>query len=90
MGNRCVFRGAAICCGLGGGDQERRGVQEGWRREGRSLMRETRASEKHSEIAAGRGAKRSDEEICYTVCSELSWSHYRHLMRIGDPHARRK
>jgi len=30
-----------------------------------------------------------DEKICYTVCSELSWSHYRHLMRVEDPHARR-
>ena len=29
------------------------------------------------------------EEICYTVCSELSWSHYRHLMRVEDPDARR-
>jgi predicted nuclease of restriction endonuclease-like (RecB) superfamily len=29
------------------------------------------------------------EEICYTVCSELSWSHYRHLMRVEDPGARR-
>jgi len=28
------------------------------------------------------------EEICYTVCSELSWSHYRHLMRVEDPDAR--
>jgi len=28
------------------------------------------------------------EEICYIVCSELSWSHYRHLMRVEDPDAR--
>jgi predicted nuclease of restriction endonuclease-like (RecB) superfamily len=30
----------------------------------------------------------TDEKICYTVCSELSWSHYRHLMRVEDPEAR--
>jgi predicted nuclease of restriction endonuclease-like (RecB) superfamily len=29
------------------------------------------------------------DEICYTVCSELSWSHYRHLMRVEKPDARR-
>jgi predicted nuclease of restriction endonuclease-like (RecB) superfamily len=27
-------------------------------------------------------------EIGYTLCSELTWSHYRVLMRVADPHAR--
>ena len=30
-----------------------------------------------------------EEEICYTACSELSWSHYRHFMRVEDKDARR-
>ena len=30
-----------------------------------------------------------DSEICYTACSELSWSHYRYLMRVENPDARR-
>jgi predicted nuclease of restriction endonuclease-like (RecB) superfamily len=30
-----------------------------------------------------------DEEIGYTVCSGLSWSHYRLLMRVENPAARR-
>lgn len=30
-----------------------------------------------------------EDEIGYTVCSELSWSHYRHLMRVENPSARR-
>ncbi len=30
-----------------------------------------------------------DDEIGYTVCSGLSWSHYRHLMRVENPSARR-
>jgi predicted nuclease of restriction endonuclease-like (RecB) superfamily len=29
-----------------------------------------------------------DEQICYTVCSKLSWSHNRLIMRIDDPVAR--
>jgi predicted nuclease of restriction endonuclease-like (RecB) superfamily len=29
-----------------------------------------------------------DQEICYTVCSNLSWSHNRLIMRIEDPKAR--
>lgn len=28
-----------------------------------------------------------DWEICYTVCSKLSWSHYRLIMREEDPKA---
>jgi predicted nuclease of restriction endonuclease-like (RecB) superfamily len=32
---------------------------------------------------------RPDDEIGYTVCSELSWSHYRLLMRVENPAARR-
>src|SRR5690606_30328096 len=28
------------------------------------------------------------EEICYTVCSKLSWSHNRLIMRVSDPNAR--
>ncbi len=31
----------------------------------------------------------SEEQIRYTPCSELSWSHYRALMRVADPDARR-
>jgi hypothetical protein len=30
-----------------------------------------------------------DEEIGYTVCSQLSWSHYRLLMRVENPAAHR-
>jgi hypothetical protein len=30
-----------------------------------------------------------EEEIGYTVCSGLSWSHYRLLMRVENPEARR-
>lgn len=30
-----------------------------------------------------------EDEIGYTVCSELSWSHYRLLMRVENPAARR-
>ena len=30
-----------------------------------------------------------DDEIGYTVCSGLSWSHYRFLMRVENPDARR-
>ena len=30
----------------------------------------------------------TQEEICYTPCSELSWSHFRVLMRVTDPAAR--
>jgi len=30
-----------------------------------------------------------EDEIGYTVCSELSWSHYRLLMRVENPLARR-
>lgn len=26
--------------------------------------------------------------ICHTLCDELSWSHYRILMRVSDPRAR--
>lgn len=29
-----------------------------------------------------------DQEICYTVCSKLSWSHNRLIMRVDDPKAR--
>ena len=29
-----------------------------------------------------------DAEICYTLCSELSWSHNRLIMRVADPQAR--
>ncbi len=29
-----------------------------------------------------------DPEICYTVCSKLSWSHNRLIMRVDDPKAR--
>ena len=29
-----------------------------------------------------------DQEICYTVCSKLSWSHNRLIMRLDDPQAR--
>ena len=29
-----------------------------------------------------------DQEICYTVCSKLSWSHNRLIMRVDDPAAR--
>lgn len=29
-----------------------------------------------------------DREICYTVCSKLSWSHNRLIMRVDDPKAR--
>ena len=29
-----------------------------------------------------------DQEICYTVCSKLSWSHNRLIMRLDDPKAR--
>ena len=29
-----------------------------------------------------------DQEICYTVCSKLSWSHNRLIMRVNDPKAR--
>lgn len=29
------------------------------------------------------------DEICDTPCSELSWSHFRHLMRVADAGARR-
>jgi len=29
-----------------------------------------------------------DQEICYTVCSKLSWSHNRLIMRVGAPKAR--
>lgn len=29
-----------------------------------------------------------DQQICYTVCSKLSWSHNRLIMRIDDPKAR--
>ncbi len=29
-----------------------------------------------------------DQEICYTLCSKLSWSHNRLIMRIEDPKAR--
>ena len=29
-----------------------------------------------------------EDEKSYTVCSELSWSHYRLLMRVEDPAAR--
>lgn len=29
------------------------------------------------------------QEICDTPCSELSWSHFRHLMRVADTKARR-
>jgi hypothetical protein len=38
-----------------------------------------------------RGCREEDippEEIGYTVCSGLSWSHYRLLMRVEDPAAR--
>lgn len=28
------------------------------------------------------------EEICYTLCSKLSWSHNRLIMRVSDPKAR--
>lgn len=30
----------------------------------------------------------TQEEICYTPCSELGWSHFRLLMRVADPAAR--
>ncbi len=30
-----------------------------------------------------------DQEICYTVCSKLSWSHNRLIMRVNDAKARR-
>ncbi len=29
-----------------------------------------------------------EQEICYTVCSKLSWSHNRLIMRVNDPKAR--
>jgi predicted nuclease of restriction endonuclease-like (RecB) superfamily len=29
-----------------------------------------------------------DEQICYTVCSKLTWSHNRLIMRVDDPKAR--
>lgn len=29
-----------------------------------------------------------DQAICYTVCSKLSWSHNRLIMRVDDPNAR--
>lgn len=29
-----------------------------------------------------------DQEICYAVCSKLSWSHNRLIMRADDPKAR--
>jgi len=29
-----------------------------------------------------------DQAICYTVCSKLSWSHNRLIMRVNDPQAR--
>ena len=29
-----------------------------------------------------------DQTICYTVCSKLSWSHNRPIMRVDDPKAR--
>jgi len=29
-----------------------------------------------------------DQSICYTVCSKLSWSHNRLIMRVDDPQAR--
>ncbi|MFZ4616716.1 MAG: PDDEXK nuclease domain-containing protein [Rectinemataceae bacterium] len=29
-----------------------------------------------------------DQSICYTVCSKLSWSHNRLIMRVEDPQAR--
>lgn len=29
-----------------------------------------------------------NQEICYTVCSKLSWSHNRLIMRVDDPKAR--
>ena len=29
-----------------------------------------------------------DEEICYTLCSKLSWSHLRLIMRVKNPKAR--
>ena len=29
-----------------------------------------------------------DQAICYTVCSKLSWSHNRLIMRVDDPQAR--
>ena len=29
-----------------------------------------------------------DQEICYTVCSKLSWSHIRLIVRVDDPKAR--
>jgi len=29
-----------------------------------------------------------DQAICYTVCSKLSWSHNRLIMRVDDPEAR--
>ncbi|RFC40952.1 MAG: putative nuclease of restriction endonuclease-like (RecB) superfamily, DUF1016 family [Candidatus Nitrotoga sp. CP45] len=29
-----------------------------------------------------------DQAICYTVCSKLSWSHNRLIMRVDDPKAR--
>ncbi|MDI9332987.1 MAG: PDDEXK nuclease domain-containing protein [Cytophagales bacterium] len=29
-----------------------------------------------------------DQAICYTVCSKLSWSHNRLIMRVDDPRAR--
>ena len=29
-----------------------------------------------------------DQEMCYTVCSKLSWSHNRLIMRVADPKAR--
>lgn len=29
-----------------------------------------------------------DQEICYTLCSKLSWSHNRLIMRVEDPKAR--
>ena len=29
-----------------------------------------------------------DKEICYTVCSKLSWSHNRLIMRVDNSHAR--
>ena len=30
----------------------------------------------------------TQDEICYTPCSELGWSHFRLLMRVADPAAR--
>lgn len=29
-----------------------------------------------------------DEQICYTLCSKLTWSHNRLIMRVNDPKAR--